>query len=616
MMRMAKPFRESPDGRTFYWRDGSVTTWDEEDGVSISREGFPSNWKKEVFILDKVMDYCAIDVMVERQIDKLLPALTDSELEVWRFDQKVNERGIPFDTKFVKVAAAATKLENIENGKSLFSISEGKVKTVGSTEALRAWLAGRGYSAPDIRLGALKRIKEEAKAVGDISAIKAIEIREQGSKTSTAKYKTILGSLTEDGRARFVLGYHGTSTGRWSGQVVQPQNLPRFDSENKLDNSVIKDLNAIFTSGEPPKAAYHRAKALYGGLLPWLSKGLRSSIKAANGSVLVGGDYSNIEGRINAWLAGETWKVEAFAKFDSGEGPDLYKMSYANSFNVEPDSVSKDQRQIGKVQELASGFQGGVGAYLLMVKGEYKELVRKVFENTDSELWGKTYQAYLKAEDKTGLDQHHWTGLKILVKAWRDAHPNIVQSWWDYQDAALAAVGNPGTIYDVADISPGRGNFIRGAVQYMSDGNYLYCKLPSGRCQSYAKPSVVRVKATKVNKKGETYETFNNELHAWGVDSKTRKWVERNLYGGLLCENVVSSTGRDIMVQGMTAVEKAGYPVILTVHDEVLSEVNIASLEERGLSEKHYERLLSINPSWAAGLPLAAKAWSDERYIK
>lgn len=282
---------------------------------------------------------------------------------------------------------------------------------------------------------------------------------------------------------------------------------------------------------------------------------------------LVGADLSNIEGRINAWLAGERWKVQAFRDYDAGAGPDLYVLTYARSFGVAVDAVSKAERQIGKVQELALGYQGGVGAFQSMAA-----------------VYG------LKVTDERADE---------LKTAWRDAHPAIVQSWWDLQDAAIDAVANPGCIVPV----------LNDLIRYKVDRGFLWCKLPSGRVLAYAAPRIVWGKI----KRRDGSELEKRQVEYEGVDSVTKRWGPQRLYGGLQCENIVQAIARDVIAEAMFRAETAGFPIILTVHDEILAEVEDASA---GHTAETIEALMCVVPKWAPGLPLAAKAWEDKRYVK
>jgi DNA polymerase len=302
-------------------------------------------------------------------------------------------------------------------------------------------------------------------------------------------------------------------------------------------------------------------------VLETLSKALRAMIVAEPGKRLVGADLSNIEGRINAWIAGETWKTQAFSEYDNGTGPDLYKLAYAKSFHKAPEAVDKAERQVGKVMELALGYQGGVGAFQTMAT------------------------AYgLKVTDDRAEE---------LKAAWRDAHPEIVQSWWDLQDAAIDAGSNKGCIVPL----------LNDRIRYKVDRGFLWCRLPSNRVLAYAAPRIVwgKVKC----RDGSVLEKRQVEYE--GVDSVTKRWGPQRLYGGLQCENIVQAIARDVIVEAMFRAEEAGFPIILTVHDEILAEVEDAAA---GHTPETLEALMTQPPKWASGLPLAAKAWEDKRYVK
>jgi DNA polymerase len=271
-------------------------------------------------------------------------------------------------------------------------------------------------------------------------------------------------------------------------------------------------------------------------------------------------DYSNIEGRVNAWLAGEQWKVDAFRAFDRGDGPDLYLKTYAESFGVPIDRVDDAQRQVGKVQELALGFQGGVKAFQSM---------------------GAIYGVI--------VDDAEAERLRDL---WRGAHPAIKQLWYDLDDAAKRTVAS-GELSTVAG----------GRIRFVMKGGCLWMILPSGRPLCYPEPSI-RMKRTP-------WGEDRPAVRFMGVDSRTRRWCVQWLYGGLLCENAVQAIARDVMANAMQPLEQAGYPIILTVHDEVVCEV------PRGFgSVNEMSETMCRLPAWAAGLPVAAAGWRGERYRK
>ena len=197
-----------------------------------------------------------------------------------------------------------------------------------------------------------------------------------------------------------------------------------------------------------------------------------------------------------------------------------------------------------------------------------------------------------------------WTALQVLVDNWRSANPAIVQSWWNYQDAAIEAVGSPGNI-----VYPKHTQLIH----YYSDGRTLWCGLPSGRYLAYSMPELVEEFVEYTDKAtGEVKHRLKRKVTFWGTDSKTRQWVKRTLYGGLQCENIVQAVARDIMVDAMFAIEDRGYDVILTVHDEVVAEVD----DDPVYTDKDFEEVMSMTAPVYAGLPISVGAWEDKRYVK
>jgi DNA polymerase len=359
-----------------------------------------------------------------------------------------------------------------------------------------------------------------------------------------------------------------------------------------------------------------------------VAKCLRSMFIAQPGTRFIGGDLSNIEGRVAAWLAGETWKVEAFRAYDEKRGPDLYRVAYARSFGVaDPATVAGAKRQVGKVTELSLQYQGSVGAWIKMAANygvtpsQVVPVVREAVGEID---WAYMAGDYSRATDKHGLAHAEWTAIKIIVRGWRDAHPQLVQGWWDLQDAAIAAVANPGAVVPVYG----------GKVRYVCSRGFLWCALPSGRVLAYFNPRVVAdVKryfempdGSLVNLESLSPREMDESIEAGcpiitkskrrvdyeGYEGEKKRWATMNLYGGMQFNHIVQGTARDIMVEDMLEAERRGYPVVLTVHDELLTECphGFGSAEE-------LEQIMSTVPPWIEGdLPLAAKAWEGLRYDK
>lgn len=586
MMKMARPRRFNPDG--------SITWWDDRSDVLRN------------------LAYCAQDVEVESEADAMLPPLSDAERAVWEYDQLINERGVCVDVKIIKRAAELVAYSKKQNDKIMRDLTQREVPKCSNDKKILEWLNARGIAATSLAKGEVGDVVFVAQAVNDHDAQQVIKLRQASWKTSTAKYVAMMECVSSDNRIRGMLNYHGASTGRWAGRLVQPQNLKRVDPDDEYLQLKIKYLHDVLgNDAYSIPNAYEMIALVHGPLEPMdlLSNALRSMFIAAPGMKLVGGDFSNIEGRVNAWLAGEAWKLQAFRDYDNGTGPDLYKLAYARSFGVHVDSVGKGpKRQIGKVQELALGYQGAIGAFITM-GATYGlnpfTLSGPVMDATTTRQWDETAARYhVKGTNRFDLYEKEWVALKVLVDNWRAANSCIVQSWWNYQDAAIAAVDTPGTI-----VYPDHTR----AVYYYSDGRCLWCVLPSGRLLCYAAPQLHTTEEEYVTASGETRKRFKRSVSFEGVDGVTKQWRRTTLYGGLQCENIVQAVSRDVMVEAMFRVEAAGYPVILTVHDEILAEVpENADM----LYADRFAHIMANVSNTYDGLPVSVGAWEDKRYVK
>lgn len=297
---------------------------------------------------------------------------------------------------------------------------------------------------------------------------------------------------------------------------------------------------------------------LYGFPMTVISDCLRGFVCAAPGKKLMAIDLSQIEGRMLPWLAGQDNKLELFAK-----GEDLYIAAAQDIYGCGPEAIDSDKRLIGKVSELALGYQGGVGAFQSMAKN---------------------YQ--LKIPDALADE---------IKLRWREGNPDIVAYWYKLENAACAAVKAPGEKFHVGP--KGR------HVTYLKKGSFLFCKLPSGRVISYPYPKF-RVMTMPWGDRKEVL-TYKGE--------KDHKWVVIAAYGGLLAENNTQAAARDILRDAMFRLEAAGFPIVMHVHDEIVMEVD---KHDPVKTLKRAEELMCVVPEWAKGLPIAADGWEGKRYRK
>lgn len=339
---------------------------------------------------------------------------------------------------------------------------------------------------------------------------------------------------------------------------------------------------------------------------------IRSCIIASPGKKLCVSDLSNIEGRVLAWLAKEDWKIRAFRDFDTflfddfgknvfdtegkpkRKGPDIYKMAYAKSFNLDPLEVNDDQRQKGKVQELALGYEGGVGAFVtfsLTYNIDLDEMAEEAYPTLPSNL-RKEAEEFLQWCIKThrstlGLSNKVFVTCDALKRAWRYAHPNVCALWKEAGTAVIKATLNPGETFRVRRVVMRR------------DGNWLKIKLPSGRLMCYPSPQV--------------HDHGGRPVFSYmGINQYNKKWSRIHTYGGKLIENWTQGAARDVIAHALFRTEAAGYETVLTVHDEIISETP-NTLE---FSSDELSRLLAAGESWCPDLPLAAAGFEGLRYRK
>ncbi len=484
-------------------------------------------------------EYCKRDVEVEREIRKKLEnfPMEYKELKLWFIDQEINGYGVKIDKEIVE---NAIKCDEAYQEK----LYEEAVKLTGldnpnSPLQLRKWLEDEtGLEVDSLTKDLVSDLLSK-----DISskAKRVLELRQDMSKTSVKKYEAMKRSMCEDERIRGLLQYYGASTGRWAGRLVQVQNLPR-NNMNDLDLARNLLLEGNFDALE----------LLFDSVPDVLSQLIRTAFIPSNNHRFIVSDFSAIEARVIAWLAGEKWRMDVFNSHGK-----IYEASAAEMFKVPIEEIHKDSplRQKGKISELALGYQGSVGALKSM-----------------------------GALDM-GLEEDE---LKPLVDTWRRSNPNIVKLWWDVEAAAIRAVKERVVVN------------MQYGLKFSYKSGILFITLPSGRSLAYVRPRI------------EIDERFNKDkLTHEGIMPGTRKWGRVDTYGGKLTENIIQAVARDCLAESIFRLHKAGYKIAFHVHDEVVLDVP----KDKG-SLKEVEEIMGESIQWAPGLPLRAEGFETEYYKK
>ena len=502
--------------------------------------------------------YNAQDVETERAIRKALEKypLPEQEWAYYALDQQINDRGVRVDKKLVKNAIAVDAVfaqAACQRAKELTGL-----ENPGSVMQLHGWLRERGVQLSTLLKKEVQRklaeMDEDAQpdAQADEAAREMLRLRLEMSRSSIKKYEAMARCVCKDGRIHGMFRFYGASrTGRFASQIVNLQNLRRNDMEDlALARSLLREGRA------------EELSMLYASAADVLSELVRTALIARKGCRFIVADFSAIEARVLAWLAGEEWRLKVFE-----EGGDIYCASASQMFHVpvEKHGVNGHLRQKGKISELALGYGGSIGALQAMGSRE--------MNIPDEEL-------------------------KPLVDGWRKANPRIVQFWRSVGDAAMKAVRERTTVR-------------AGKVTFCCKDGVLFAKLPSGRTLAYIAP---RLETGRFGSTVITYQSYDKTKKAADEEEEapvTRRWQREETYGPKIVENLTQAIARDLLCAAMMNLEAAGYRICMHIHDEAVIEMPIGqgSLEEAC-------RLMAIAPVWAEGLPLRADGEDDLSFYR
>lgn len=506
-------------------------------------------WNDPHHDLEKWKLYCEYniqDVEAEYEIYQYIKAfeVPSKEQKLWEMGILMNSNGVMVDRALVNGVLSIDSESTNNLTEEAFKITE--LENPNSVSQLKTWVESQLGEELD---GLTKDVISDLLSRDNLplKVKRVLEIRQQLGKTSVSKYSAMENAMCKDDRVRGLLQFYGANrTGRWAGRLVQVQNLPR----NYIDT--------LDTARNFAKAGnYEALKLLYGNVPDTLSQLVRTAFIASKDKFIIS-DFSAIEARVIAWLAGEEWVNEVFATHGK-----IYEATASQMFNVPIDKISKGNpeyslRQRGKVATLALGYQGGESALIAM------------------------------GADRMGLTSEELTDIKVR---WREANKNIVRLWYAVGDAVIQAMNGNGTQYV-------RGLEIQREWDMMYGLDFISIKLPSGRSLYYPKPFL------KLN------QFEKDALHYYGVNQTTKKWEVNSTYGGKLVENIVQAIARDCLAETLLRLYEKNYDVVMHIHDEVV----IDAYDDEKLEDVN--NILAEPIPWAPGLVIKGAGFETKYYMK
>lgn len=551
MLKLAKPKK-----------DGTFWTYDEcpEDFETLYR-------------------YCQTDVETEYLLNQALRDLSKSETRLWQIDYRMNREGFRIDKEFVEKAITLSKAHEKHMTTLFKQATNNDVPTPKRRAVFQKWINEQGHEVKNTQKATITKLLNSD--LQDSNLVTALELSREITKTSLAKYPKII-KREYKGRIYENLAYHAAHTGRWGGRGVQLQNLPRPSYDI---NTVVNTVRRIDD--------YVLFSTLYSDVSKALSSGIRGALIPDINKKLLIGDYSQIEDRVIAWLAGEEKTLEAYR-----QKKDAYCITASSIYGYIVDKTMKIERSVGKVCKLALNYAGGIGAFATMAKNSGINL-RPVYRGLwsmasksekDKAQWA--YSQYMKRA-KDPIDRESGMVADIIKQRYRFSNPKIVKFWQDLNAAAAQAILSKTPIKC-------------GKLVWFMDGVFLYCTLPSGRKLAYPYP-----KAQETDKRTDDAQIVY-EIQYFGKNAITQRWEMISTHGGTLAENITQAISRDIMAVAMHRLaDKDWFQLLLTVHDELIGQVDT---HKDYLNE--FTEIMKQSIKWCFDLPIDVETHEGARYTK
>ena len=543
-------------------------------------------WWDDQEKLERLYKYCIQDVEVERAAGKRMLALSSYERQVWRLDQKINERGVKIDVKAAFAASQLVEEEKVSLDQEMRAVSGGEIASCQAVAQIKAYLAGSGMG----NIESIDKASTQELLAKEIPADcrRILELRAQSSKASTAKIDPMISGVNADHRLRGSFQYSGANTRRWAGRRVQLHNLKRPSLKHQTIEKIVDSLRE--------KKMTRDDLSIFGDPLSVVGDLIRALIVAEDGKEFLVSDFSAIEARVVAWLAGQESVLEVFRS-----GTDIYIHAASSIFGKPAAFITKDERAVGKVAILALGFGGGVGAFQAMAKGygvkmapAFEALSARATEDQIARCYDSHFKNKTKYESKgEPISQEEYVASDLTKIFWREDNEHIVSYWAELEQAAISAVTNPNIVF------PTRSN----KICYKMSGSFLFCRLPGGGVIVYPYPEIRKSKTP--------WGSTKDSLTYMAEDSTSKKWTRFTTFGGSLCENVTQAVARDLLADAMLRCESKGLEIVMHVHDEIVCEVPKGQHKIEDLTS-----VMNETPTWAKGLPISSSGFICNRYRK